>query len=487
MSRNKIFILTLLLLSRVFVLAQGAQIGKNWMAGKGMKHASVGYLIKEVHSQETLYSYQPDMQLTPASVLKVLTTATALELLGEEYRYPTTLLYDGSIQDSILYGNIYIKGHGDPTLGSAYFAPESERFIRQWVDGIRRLGIREVTGAVIADESIFDTEGISMKWVREDLGSYYGAGSYGLNVFDNRFSLYLRSGAPGTRPEVVDCSPELPLKVHNYLRAKQVKTDSSYVVGMPFSEERFLYGVVPAYQKRYRLRGDIPEPALFLAHYLQKSLEAEGIRIHKKAACYRQFMERGDWHPAPQTEILTTYSPSLLKIIEKTNHVSHNLFADALLKTIGLRYRPKPHEVISSFERGVQVLKNYWKLKGLDVSALRMTDGSGLSPANKVTPRFMADLLDYMAVESKHAAAFRSTLPMAGQEGSVRNFLKDTSLMGKAWLKSGSMSGVRCYAGYIQKNGKWYSVVLFANNFSGSTWLMNHRFEKLLLEITSSL
>lgn len=94
-------------------------------------------------------------------------------------------------------------------------------------------------------------------------------------------------------------------------------------------------------------------------------------------------------------------------------------------------------------------MKSYWKDKGLDVSSLRITDGSGLAPTNKVTARFLNDLLTYM-VKSKHAEAFMSSLPQAGVEGSVRNFLKESSLSGKAFLKSGSMSGVRCYAGYVK-------------------------------------
>ena len=137
--------------------------------------------------------------------------------------------------------------------------------------------------------------------------------------------------------------------------------------------------------------------------------------------------------------------------------------------------------MISSFGRGIQVVKAFWEEKGVDISGITIYDGSGLAPANKVSARFISDVLTYMVTKSTHAQAFRNSLPVAGQEGSVRNFLKDTSISGKAWLKSGSMSGVRCYAGYIQKNGKWYSVVLLANNFKGSSWAMNRCLEEFLV------
>lgn len=148
---------------------------------------------------------------------------------------------------------------------------------------------------------------------------------------------------------------------------------------------------------------------------------------------------------------MTTYSPTLKEIAGVTNHVSHNLFADALVKTVGLQYTPRKNEVISSFGRGVRVVAAHWDRKGLDVFPLRMHDGSGLAPADKVSAEFIADLLVYMATKSDYAEAFIESLPQAGIEGSVRNFLKGSGLQGKARLKSGGITGVRSYAGYITK------------------------------------
>lgn len=480
MRHSKIFLLVAFILCFQLGFGQKTGVIDRFLGQPGMEHASFACLVTETSSGKTIGKYQPDVQLTPASVLKLLTTATALELLGETYRFPTTISYDGTIANGVLNGNIYIQGHGDPTLGSSHFAPESETFLKEWKDAIRQQGIRKIKGAIIADESIFDNEGISMKWLREDLGSYYGAGSYGLSFHDNLYSLYLNSGAIGTRPTLVRTEPEMDLDFHNYLKAAATKSDSSFIVGMPFSNERYLYGIVPANRQSYRLKGDIPDPALFLAQYIQKELEKDGISVQKEATCYRLLYEKNAWKPGKRTEIITTYSPTLQQIVEKTNHVSHNLFADALLKTIGLRYKNPQKHVISSFGKGIEVMKSYWKGKGLDISSLRITDGSGLAPTNKVTARFLNDLLTYM-VKSKHAEAFMSSLPQAGVEGSVRNFLKESSLSGKAFLKSGSMSGVRCYAGYVKNQGKTYSVVLLTNNYSMSSWTINRRLEQVLI------
>ena len=173
--------------------------------------------IRDLSTGETLCAYQESLQITPASVLKLVTTATALELLGSDYRFPTTLAYDGHIADGTLHGNLYIIGSGDPTLGSSHFS-QSTDFLEKWENAIRSAGIRRVEGAVIADERIFDTEGISPKWVYEDLGSYYGAGSYGISVFDNLYRLTLRT--VGGKVRVVGTSPEGAVaKFHNYLRS----------------------------------------------------------------------------------------------------------------------------------------------------------------------------------------------------------------------------------------------------------------------------
>lgn len=188
-------------------------------------------------------------------------------------------------------------------------------------------------------------------------------------------------------------------------------------------------------------------------------------------------------NPGNGPRLLPLTPPTLREIVEVTNHVSHNLFADALIKTIGLRYTPRKGEVISSFNRGIQVLRDYWQGKGLDLSCVWMYDGSGLAVTNKLSTAFVADLLIYMRTRSQQHTAFYESLPVAGVEGSVRNFLKGSSLQGKAHLKSGSMSRVKGYAGYINKGDKQYAIALFVNNYSCDGRPMTVAIEKLLLQL----
>ena len=474
----------IVLISYIYV-SLGAQVPrpiKQLLDEPYMKGASFSLIVKEIESGKTVFAYDTTRQLIPASVMKTLTTATALEILGEDYRYPTTLEYDGTIEEGTLKGNLYIKGSGDPTLGSSRFDEDPENFLDTWIAAIQEAGIQRIEGRVIADERIFDTEGTSLKWVSEDMGSYYGAGSYGLSVFENMYCLILRTGAAGSRPQILGTEPELSdMRFHNYLVASPVPTDSSFIVGAPFSKERYLYGIVPTNRERYLLKGDIPDPPLFLAECLTKSLEKKGISVSESPTCFRILQEAGSGKSEGRTEIITTYSPTLREIVKVTNTISHNLFADALIKTIGLQYTPRKGEILSSFNRGIQYLRAYWEEKGMDLSDLWMYDGSGLAPVDKVTTTLLANLLIYMRTRSHVSEAFFASLPQAGVEGSVRNLLKGSGL--RAHLKSGSMSRVRCYAGYIEKGERQYAIALLSNNYACDGRIMTAAIERLLIQL----
>ena len=484
MIRNKIVLLCLLICLHLLAGAQTPAPVKWLLQAPYMRGASFSLVVKDVQEGRTVYSYDTDRLQSPASVLKTVATATALEILGEDYRYPTTLEYDGILENGTLEGNLYIKGSGDPSLGSSHFAPGQNKFLSTWIAALQKAGIKHITGSVISDESIFDTEGVSIKWLREDMGNYYAPGSYGISIFDNMYKLSLQTGAAGTRPVLKGTEPDIPfIRFKNYLKAAPVSSDSAYIIGAPLDDVRYLYGVLPANREAYVLKGDIPDPALYLARYLTDQLQQKGIRVDGSPSCYRIEVEEIRWKKGERIEIVTTYSPTLREIASICNHVSHNLYADALVKTVGLQYKPRRNEMISSFGRGVQVVKEYWEKKGLDVFPLRMNDGSGLAPADKVSAGFMGELLVYMATESAVSDAFIASLPQAGIEGSVRNFLKGSKLQGKAHLKSGGITGVRSYAGYITKDGKTYAVAVFSNNYSCPMSRMTRALEKLLLQL----
>jgi D-alanyl-D-alanine carboxypeptidase/D-alanyl-D-alanine-endopeptidase (penicillin-binding protein 4) len=449
-----------------------------------MRGASVSFLVKEVKGGKTVYGYDTGRKLTPASVTKTITAATALELLGKNFRFETSIQYDGVIRNGVLEGNLFICGSGDPTLCSSETGGTvKDSILLLWASAVEKAGIRKINGAVVADESIFDTEGVSMKWLREDLGSNYGQGSYGINIFDNLFELYLNTGDAGTKPSVLYCEPAMPrLKFHNYLTSQLVSKDSFYITGFPYTDERYLYGAVRAGHNRLKIEGDIPDPPLFAAQYFCEMLKRVNIEIVGAPACRRLLSQAGEWPSSERKTLITTYSPPLEEIVRITNFISHNMYADALVKTLGLRYQPQEGEIISSFERGTKVVADHWLKKGLDTGALCLYDGSGLASTNKVTAAFLCDMYIRMAEKSDAADSFFRSLPRAGVDGTVRTFLKGSALEGSR-LKSGSMSHVQCYGGYININDKQYAAALLINHFSGKNKEIRAAVETLLLSL----
>ena len=475
-----VFTLILGLLFFPSVKAQMHPALERFLGAPYMKGASVSFMIKDIQNDTAIISYDAFREVIPASVLKIVTTASALEIFGEDFRYETAIAYDGQINDSTLFGNLYIIGSGDPTLGSSELGKDSDKTIREWIAAIKKCGIRTITGSVIADESIFDLEGVSMKWMREDLGNYYGQGSYGLNIFDNRYTLYLQTSAPDSKPFILKTEPEIPsLIFRNYLITAKSEKDSSYITGFPFVNERYLYGVVPPNRNVFQLKGDIPEPALFLAQYLTKQLQNSAVNVCDSPTDYRIILQNNGLMNHDRKIIAITYSPAMRELIRITNHVSHNLYADALLKTIGLKH--PADEVTSSFEKGFRILKQHWKEKGLNTSSLWMFDGCGLAATDKLTASFVCDLLSYMYTQSSVSKSFIKSLPRAGMEGTVANTLRGSQLQEVARLKSGSMSRVRSYAGYVTKDNKAYAVVILINNFSCTQAQLKMDIERLLL------
>jgi D-alanyl-D-alanine carboxypeptidase/D-alanyl-D-alanine-endopeptidase (penicillin-binding protein 4) len=321
-----------------------------------------------------------------------------------------------------------------------------------------------------------------MKWLREDMGNYYAPGSYGINIFDNLYTLFLQTDHSASKPQILKTEPAMPtILFYNYLTINESNKDSMYIAGFPFANERYLYGTLPANRASYRLKGDIPEPSLFLAQYFTEMLEKDTIVVKGEPSCYRILTHNNAWN-IPERKLLTaSYSIPIKELIRITNHVSHNLYADALLKTIGIKDRTSEH--ISSFEKGVKIVKYYWADKGLQTSSLWMYDGCGLATTDKLTASFVCDVLSYMYKQSSYFKSFFESLPRAGLDGTVANMLKGSVLQEKTRIKSGSMSRVRSYAGYYISDDKQYAFAILVNNFSCTQAQIKKDIEQLLLSL----
>jgi len=459
---KKILLFAFLFINCLSHFAQTPSALVNFLNKKELAHASVSFKAINLSTQKVLASYNENVSLIPASNMKLITSATALEVLGSKFYFETPLLYDGFIQDSTLNGNLYIKGKGDPTLGSEFIPVDKENFLKEWLDAVNRSGIKKISGNLVVFDGLFGYEGVSSKWLWEDMGNYYAPGIYGISVFDNTYKVYLQSSVPGSEATVLYTKPQVyNLQLTNEIKVSGDSRDDAFVFGIPFSDEMRLYGTIPAYQSSFLLKGSIPDPGLFLAQYFRDYLQKNGITIEGKATTSRL----NPIFPTGEKMLSSINSPDLASIAQIINIESNNHYSEHLYKVLTL---------LNFID-----IPEYWKNKGLDPDALFMYDGSGISPKNAVSTGFLIDLLIYMYKKSGNSDAFYKSLPVAGRNGTVANFLKNTPLEGKARLKSGSLSNVQSYSGYIESKGELYAVSLIINNFTGNRTILRKDIEQL--------
>ena len=437
-----------------------------------LKNANVSLLVKDAATNQTVYEYRPNSCTTPASTMKLVTTATALELFGSDYRFETRLAVDGKVtKDSVLEGNLIIQGGGDPTLGSEKLGEKN--FFPKWIAAIKAAGIKKINGRIIADESNFEDQVINPKWTWEDMGNYYAPGIHGISYLDNTFRTVFRSGKIGTTPEILRFEPEMPsLTLENHLKSTAISYDDAYYFGAPNSNFRTIYGQIPALRAEFGVKGDIPKPALLLAQHLTTQLHENGIEVSEYPSVETLDGVKG-------TVFYRYYSPTLAEIIVETNVKSNNHFAEYLFKLVGSQ-----NVSVATTANAISTIRSFWKTKGLSVDQLRQYDGSGLSPCDAVSAAFYVDLLTYMRSKSRYSTDFYNSLPVSGGRGTLSTVLVNTRLQGKVHAKSGTIESVKSYAGYVELKNRTLVFAILVNNPSGTTHQVVKKIEEFLLQIT---
>lgn len=450
-----------------------------------LKHATWSICVIPQKKDTVICEYNSAISLVPASTLKIVTTGAALALLGKDFRFETKLQYDGSFDTltGIIKGNLYITGGGDPTLESVYFKDEKDTLSTtdRWANFLKLKGIKKIEGAVIGDASIFDDNLLPAQWTWGDIGNYYGAGACGLSYHDNKYKVYLKSGATGSATTVIKTEPAITdLKLVNSVTSGG-SDDNAFIYGAPYSYYRKIQGTIPANRANYDIEGAMPDPALFCAQSLENSLKAIGIAITAKATTVRTLKETEMYTQLPKKTLLTNYSPSLSDIVYWTNLKSNNLYAEHLLKYIA--YTEKG---IGRESEGTEIITAFWKKKGVDVGGFFMNDGCGLSRSNVITTKTEAQILRVMS-KDKNFKAFYESLPIAGKSGSLGNLCEGTFAENNLCAKSGYITRARGYAGYVKnKKGEMLCFSVLANNYECTPSEMKKKLEKLLIAIAET-
>ena len=435
------------------------------------KNASVGISVQDIESGKSLYELNSEKLLIPASTLKLITSGAALELLAADYRFETKIGYIGETEkNNVLKGDLVLVGGGDPTLGSEYFQDHYYGFLEEWAKKIKAAGISKIEGDLILDGSIYDSEKIPATWIWEDIGNYYGAGTSAFTIYDNFFRITFSSPKKaGKATRITATYPKIDgLKINNEVLSANNNSDNAYVFGSPLDKMRTIRGTIPRNRKSFTIKAAIHQPEEILAKEFLRVLGAQGIFISGEVK----------FEKTNQKKLQTVYiqqSPKLSEIVKVLNHKSINLFAEHLVKQIAFE-----KVGIGSRKAGIEIIKEYWQSKGISTEYIFMEDGSGLSHFNAICPKDFTRILSTI-YKSKSSSAFLNSLPGAG-EGTLSNFSKVNFPNNTLKAKSGSMTRVRSYAGYLKfDSGRTVAFSIMVNHFSVSHSRLIGEVEKMLV------
>jgi len=457
------------LLCSAGLYAQGAL--ERFLQTPAVQMANVGVCVRRLSTGNKVASYRSGNLIPPASVMKLLSTATALEYWGEDYRFETELRYSGMIQNGVLEGDLYIVGKGDPTLGGRDW--RGEAFLGTWVKAIREAGISKINGSVVADVSYYDGDAMNPGWLYEDMGNYYAPGIYALAYLDNTMMVQLKSGAIGSVATVLNTLPVVPgIQFENHIRCTEINYDGAFIHGLPYQNCRYLTGSIPCNHGVFGVKGDLPNPPLLLAEHLTRQLRLSHIPVRDSASTIAESNRKST------TRIYTHYSPTLGAIVEQTNLHSINLNAEMIFRNLASAL-----DVPCTIHNASDFIRQFWHNRGVDIYSAQIMDGCGLAPQNGVSADHLVNLLTYMA-HSKHHAAFYNSLPVSGKTGTLKKLLAGTELEGKIHAKSGTIKGTRNYAGYMDlPNGDQLVFAVLVNSSNGSGAQIRSAIEKYLLDV----
>jgi len=429
------------------------------------KHAIISMYVADGKTGRVIFEINGGLGLAPASCQKVITSVSAFELLSKGYQFKTYIDCDSIIHNGKIEGNLYLSGRGDPTLGSNRWSTTTAPAILKKILNILKTNkIQSVSGNLVCDDIQFTNEPLPRGWVWEDMGNYYGAGAWGLNWRENQFDVTFKTGKKQSdRTEIVSTKPTA-LKT-DYVFANFVKTgskgsgDNAYLFSAPYQKNIIARGTVPISENGFTISGSMPNPPGIFIKELSEYLNANGIQVSGDSRSQGEQLVNNLPTRIPFIHMDSILSPGLDSINYWFLKKSVNLFGEALVKAIAFEKLK-----IGSTDSGIILIKDFWSKKGIEKSALKMIDGSGLSPANRVTTQSLVAVMQF-AKSRPWFPTFYAALPEI-------NGIK---------MKDGYIGGVRSYTGYSKTNdGTSYTFAFIVNNFDGSAGSVREKMWKVL-------
>lgn len=398
----------------------------------------------ETLAGEAMVSREGDRFFVPASTLKLVTTAAALTELGPDY-YMQTLILGTDPTDE--YTTLQLLGAGDPSFEDAGVEQLAEQLVQE--------GVNQVD-VLYGNEALFPGEAVNPNWEWEDVQAGYGAPVNALILNLNEIGFSLHPQALGEPLRVVWEDPQQTIgwSIENYSTTVTADEPEFLRVGRELGRPVLrVWGQLIENSASEPVSIAEPHPGQAFLDALQGALMERGIVVQQTQLA------------TPPAEyswqvLATVESPSLAELLKPTNQASTNVYAEALLKTLGAQ----SSDADDATEAGIEVVRQVLQGWGIDTDSIVMVDGSGLARKNLITPETLVEVLRAMA-RSPHADVYQDSLAIAGVTGTLRNRLQDTPAEGRLYGKTGAISRNFALAGYLNPDGDFpLAFSLFLNN-----------------------
>jgi D-alanyl-D-alanine carboxypeptidase/D-alanyl-D-alanine-endopeptidase (penicillin-binding protein 4) len=419
-----------------------------------LSNAISSLYVIDAKTGDVVFDKNSKIGLATASTLKIVSAATAYELLGKDFRYETKFGYIGAIKGKSLFGDFYFKSSGDPTFGSWRWKNTADTFIiDELIAAIKKLNVTAFN-AIIIDDKGWNSETIPDGWIWQDIGNYYGAGAAGFNWRENQFDIVMKSGNQiGDPVTIVKTNPKVNIPLISFVKsAAKGSGDNSYVYFPLLGSNGVVRGTIPINENAFTISAANPYAKnSFISLLMQNAFSKLKMgQIHQEQ------------HSPDTTILFTHYSPSLDSIIYWFLKKSINLYGEALAKTFA--YQRKS---FGETTNGVEIIKSFWKDKGIASTELNIVDGSGLSPLNRVTTHAQVTVLKY----AKNQPWFNGYYNAFPEYNGMK-------------MKSGTINDVKGFCGYQKsKNGNEYIFSFLVNNYNGSSSSIVTKMYKVLDEL----
>lgn len=412
-----------------------------------------GIEVRGLRSGRVLYALQAGKNLKPASTLKLVTTAAALDALGPDARLRTTVETEGR-QDTLgrILGDVLLVGRGDPSLSGRFTEGRLLAAFDEMAEGLRAAGVRRIEGRLVGHEGAFSGDRRGSDWGWEDLVWSYGAEVSALNFNDNTAKLRL---LPGERPGDLAQLEAEPWSSHfsvvSSASTAPPGTKTELVLTEPAPNQFRLAGVIAQGDRPWEGTVALKDPALYAARVFASVLEEKGIRIMGAVVTSSEALPTG-------LRVLASHeSPPLSEILAVVNKESQNLHAEILLRLVG--QRASGQGTVAAGQAAVQA---FLTRSGVPADSWGLQDGSGLSRSDLLTAHGLVSLLVAMD-RQPYAQAFRGSLAEPGQKGTLENRLK--GYYGRLQAKTGTLRQANALAGYLTAtDGDRLAFALLLNN-----------------------